>query len=616
MAKEASKQRPTGYEKYINYKWFGLACFLFAVIVLLPIPDSMLDVGVEYSMGRTYSVDMITGELFGTSATEAEQWQILLARIVTENMTMGAISKDRALLRTLKWCEEKNIPVTEKHLIAVKDYLQQMTDEQYHTLATKARELMYDELSYEQLKDNEKQQATTQAHHLKVCIALAVFVVTLFLTEGLPLPGVAFCIGLILLFSGVLPKDLLPMAYWSDPCWFIMGSLMFAVAFVKTGVDKRICLAIFGRFARANPRWITLSLILVIAPAAAFISDHALAAIFLPIGILLYQRSLTKEIPIDPQLAKMLMITICMACNIGGFGAPSGGARNVVMMAYMEDMFGISIGYGQWITYCLPFVFIMMPITWLMINWRFKPAIKDLSPAMSGLKEEIKSMGPWSKSQITVLVIFLVVLFGWITDKTLVKAVLGFSVGIGGIAVGGAVAYLIAGVVNWKDYQTKVDWGVVWLYAGAIAFGRSLFSTGAAYWLARTIVDFLAQFGFGTGLWLCLTGNVITAFMTNLMADGPAAAAVGPITLNMAAIAAPASVLIPFTGLATAGAASMAYLLIIGTPPNAIVYASGYLEAKDYLKVGIPLFIIANLVLMFIVGVYWVSRGFAGYTMW
>ena len=130
------------------------------------------------------------------------------------------------------------------------------------------------------------------------------------------------------------------------------------------------------------------------------------------------------------------------------------------------------------------------------------------------------------------------------------------------------------------------------------------------------IIDGLAHVGFGAGLLLCLAGNVITAFMTNLMADGPAAAAVGPITLNMAAISAPASALIPFVGMATAGASSMAYLLIIGTPPNAIVYASGYLEAKDYLKVGIPLFIIANVLLLLLVGVFWVWMKFPGYPMW
>lgn len=426
MADEVVKQKPSGYEKYINVKWFALACLLFIIIVLLPIPTSMLDVGVEYSMGRTYSVDMIARKLFGSSAGAAEQWQVLLSRIITENMIMGVFSKERVLEIDLKWCEEKEIPATEQPLNMAKDYLEWMSEEKYTELSAEARKLMYDELSYTQLEGNEQKQAHEQASHIKVCVALMVFVIILFLTEGLPLPGVAFCIGLILLFSGVLPKDLLPMIYWSDPCWFIMGSLMFAVAFNKTGLDKRICLAMFGKLPRANLKWITLMMILVIAPAASFISDHALAAIFLPIGILLYQRSLNDKIIQDPQLAKMLMITICMACNIGGFGAPSGGARNVVMIAYMEDMFGISMGYGRWITYCFPFVLIMMPLTWVVINWRFKPKIYDLSPAISCLKEDIKKMGPWNKKQILTLVIFLVMVFCWITDKTLLKALLGF----------------------------------------------------------------------------------------------------------------------------------------------------------------------------------------------
>ena len=101
---------------------------------------------------------------------------------------------------------------------------------------------------------------------------------------------------------------------------------------------------IFRKLAKPSVKWITLIFFIIIAPLAAFISDHALAAMFLPIGILLYQNSLTKEIPEDPELAKMLMIAIAMACNIGGPGAPSGGARNVIMMTYLNDMFGLDIG--------------------------------------------------------------------------------------------------------------------------------------------------------------------------------------------------------------------------------------------------------------------------------
>ncbi len=170
------------------------------------------------------------------------------------------------------------------------------------------------------------------------------------------------------------------MLYWDDAVWFIMGSLMFAAAFVKTGVDKRVCLMMFKKLAVPNAKWITLIFFIIIAPLAAFISDHALAAMFLPIGMLIYQNSLTKDIPDDPELGKMLMITIAMACNIGGPGAPSGGARNVIMMTYLNDMFGLDIGYFQWVTYCFPFLLIMIPVTWFLVNWRFKPQITFSGP--------------------------------------------------------------------------------------------------------------------------------------------------------------------------------------------------------------------------------------------
>jgi di/tricarboxylate transporter len=188
----------------------------------------------------------------------------------------------------------------------------------------------------------------------------------------------------------------------------------------------------------------------------------------------------------------------------------------------------------------------------------------------------------------------------------------GIRLGIGVLAVAGAVAYLLTGVVNWRDYQEKVDWGVVWLYAGAIIFGRMLDQSGAAYWLARSIVEGLASIGLKTGVVLLGAGGIVTAAITNLMADGPAAAAVGPITLNIAAVKGSGTTLVPFMGLVTACASSFAYLLIIGTPPNAIVYASGYLAAKDFLRVGVICIIAAFALMLLLSMLYWPLLGFAG----
>lgn len=227
-------------------------------------------------------------------------------------------------------------------------------------------------------------------------------------------------------------------------------------------------------------------------------------------------------------------------------------------------------------------------------------------------EEVIKTSVKWTKEQKISLVIFLVTLFTWITEKNLVLKLTGIRFGIGVLAVMGAVAYILAGVVNWRDYQKNVDWGVVWLYAGAIIFGNVLVETGGAYWIARSILEALAPLGMSVGLGLLLTGNMITGLITQLMADGPACAAVGPVTLAMAGIAHPGTSMIPFAAMSTAIASSLAYCLVIGTPPNAIVYASGYLESKDFLRVGIILWITNMAVLMLLCSTYWKWMGWSG----
>ncbi|MBT3807271.1 MAG: DASS family sodium-coupled anion symporter [Desulfobacula sp.] len=606
------EKQATGYDKYINWKIFIIPVVLLFAVLLMPTPYGMKDVGTEFKVGPKAVVNHITRELFGTNSSDAEQWQLLTAKMMEQNMRLGALQKDRFLKRDISWCKKYKMGTNQQNFNKAHEYIKtNVAENNFLVVMENALNVRKQRLKYEDLTGKDKKAADKGAWQIKVAIAMGLFVVVCFLTECIPLPAVAFCIGLILVFTGVISRNEVAMLYWSDACWFIMGSLMFAAAFVKTGVDKRVCLMIFKKLAVPNTKWITLIFFLIIAPLAAFISDHALAAMFLPIGMLLYQNSLTNEIPEDKELAKLLMISIAMACNIGGPGAPSGGARNVIMMTYLTDMFGVDIGYFQWVTYCFPFVIVMIPITWFITNLRFRPKIVSLAPAMDQLKMEIDKMGGWNRKQIWALIIFVIMVFGWFTEKAFFNmGIYPIRLGIGVIAVAGAIAYILTGVVNWRDYQERVDWGVVWLYAGAIIFGRTLDSTGAAYWLARSVIDFLAQFGMDAGLPLMIVSNGLTSILTNLMADGPAAASVGPIALNMAGMVHPGTIYLPFMTMATAIASSFAYCLIIGTPPNAIVYASGYLEPKDYLRVGIPIFFVATVVLLFMTGIYWTFRGF------
>lgn len=480
------KTKPTGYDKYVDWKLFFIPVTLFIAILLVPTVSGMKDVGAEYSVGPKHVIEQITQKLFNTTSSNAEQWQLLAAQVMERNMQMGAMSKARFLKRDLKWCRKYHIAADAINLEKAQKHIEvNVDDAQFVQLMKTSLDLRKNKLNFETLTGSDKKAAEKGAWHIKVAIAMVVFVVFCFLTECMPLPGVAFCIGLILVFSGVVGRKEVAMLYWDDAVWFIMGSLMFAAAFVKTGVDKRVCLAIFKRLAVPNVRRISLIFFIIIAPLASFISDHALAAMFLPIGILLYQNSLTAEIPEDAELAKMLMITIAMACNIGGFGAPSGGARNVIMMTYLNDMFGFDIGYFQWVSYAMPFVFCMIPVTWLVICWRFKPRIYSLAPAMDQLKYEIDKMGGWSRQQIIAIIIFLVMVFGWFTEKVFYDmGILPIRIGIGVISIAGAVAYLLAGVVNWRDYHQKKDYLraglIMWVVANVFLL---LLTMG--YWVAR-----------------------------------------------------------------------------------------------------------------------------------
>ena len=613
MTQTKSQKKATGYDRYIDWKMFAIPLVLFILILVLPTPDSMMRVGAEYSLGPKYVHQLLSKELFSADYSELVQWQLQTIGMMEASINKAAFGYQNFLKRDQKWAKKAGVEVSAANLAKIREVAKNLGKEKFEGLLGKAHKLKREGIKLADLSDSDRAKVEKSGFQVKVAVAMVVFVVGCFLTEAIPLPMVAFCIGIIGVLAGIFTRKTVAPTFWSDATWFIMGSLMFAVAFVKTGVDRRIAMMMFGRLKKPSVKWITFIIILIIAPLTMFMSDHALAAMFLPIGILLYTTATSAAGNDDPELGKMLMITIAMACNLGGSLAPSGAARNIIMMSYTEDMFGINIGFGQWMIYCVPFLLAVVPITWFVINWRFKPKTVDLGPAIRVVKDEInREGGGWSKQQIVSVIIFLVMLFCWITEKNLIYSLTGIRFGIGVIAVMGAIAYILAGVVNWRDYQTGVDWGVVWLYAGAIAFGRILTSTGGAFWIAQSIVDITVPLGLGSGLGLLLSGNVITGLLTQLMADGPACAAVGPVTLAMAGLVHPGSSIIPFTAMSTAMASSLAYCLIIGTPPNAIVYASGMLEQKDYIRAGLILFFTNLTVLMLMAAFYWTALGWPG----
>jgi sodium-dependent dicarboxylate transporter 2/3/5 len=202
--------------------------------------------------------------------------------------------------------------------------------------------------------------------------------------------------------------------------------------------------------------------------------------------------------------------------------------------------------------------------------------------------------GPLGMPGWSAILLFILTIFGWIAFSE--------QLGLGIVAIAGAVAFLVAGLVRWEDINSGVNWGVVLLYAAAISLGVEMKETGAAEWVAQTFIGALAPFGAGHGVGLYAAVAVLTTFVTNTMTAGAAVAVLGPIVLKTATVAGDDPLTI---GFITAIASAFAYITAAAHPAFTIIYASGYLKASDFFKSGIRMTFVSLLLILGAATFYW-----------
>ncbi len=437
------------------------------------------------------------------------------------------------------------------------------------------------------------------AYNIKITMALLGMCVVFFATEAVPLPAVALAIGLVQLLFGLTPPLRIVASYAHDAVWFIAGSLALGATLIKFGLDKRIGIIVI-KLAGTKINRIVFGLLLGTSIPAAFIGEHAVAGMYLPIAVALY--TLTDKKVSCPNLGKLLAITIAFGCMVGGPMSPTGGARNAIMIGFLSD-FGIDVSFMQWVGMGVVYTLVMVGALAVILPLLFKPEVNDLSDAISVLKTDLEKHGKMTREQWIVAAIMGLVIFMWITDKSLIRSLFGFSLGLGGIAIAGTVIYMLMGFTTWKDYEEGVSWGVVILYAGAISLGSLFKATGAATWLADTIMTVVAPLGITSGVPLVILVIVVGAALTNLMSAGATVAVIGPVMLGMAESSGTNPLVI---GLALAISTSAAFWLVIGTPASSIVYSSGLLTAKDFIRGGSVVWPVALIVLIGMVVLYWI----------
>lgn len=358
-----------------------------------------------------------------------------------------------------------------------------------------------------------------------------------------------------------------------------LGGFALAAAAVKFGLDRgltRVLLAPFGK----RPAMVCLGLMICTATLSAFMSNTATTAMMMTVVLPI----VASIAPGDP-FRKCVALAIPVAANIGGIATPIGTPPNAVALAALKEN-GINISFSSWMVMAVPFTILLLVFAWWMLLVLFKPQTKEL---------EIKLDGKFDKSPkaIAAYVIFAATVLLWVTEK--LHGISTTMIAFLPIAILPAL-----GVLDKKDIR-GFSWEVLWLVGGGISLGLSLKSTGLAVWLIG-----LVSWNTLGALGVIVVFGIVGYLVANLISHTVAATMIMPLAITVgAALAASGDFNLVASIVSITAIISIAMVLPISTPPNAIAMATGIIETKDMAKVGIVVGLVGLLMAIVFGLVYW-----------
>ena len=381
------------------------------------------------------------------------------------------------------------------------------------------------------------------------------------------------------------------MACFADPIIMLfIGGFIIAIAATKTGLDVKLAKVMLKPFGTQS-KYVLLGFITVTACFSMFLSNTATAAMMLT-----FLAPVLKALPADGKGKIGLALAIPVAANIGGMGTPIGTPPNAIALKYLNDPEGMNmnIGFGEWMAFMIPFTLLMVFISWVVLLKLFPFKQKTIE-----LKIEGEAKKDWRS--ITVYIVFALTVLLWVFDKYT-------GVNSNVVAMLPVGVFCIIGVITRRDLE-EISWGVLWMVAGGFALGVALNQTGLAEHLISAI-----PFETWPAVVVIIGSGLICYAMANFISHTATANLLVPILA--VAGSSMAGALAPLGGVSAlligvAIASSVGMILPISTPPNAMAHATGLIEQKDMVKVGIIIGII-SLVLGYTMLIVLGSNGLIG----
>lgn len=430
--------------------------------------------------------------------------------------------------------------------------------------------------------------------------AMAALMAVWWMTEAIPVAATALLpIALfpLLRVSGVTEAA----APYGNPLIFLfLGGFVIARAVERWNLHRRIALAVLSAVGTRPDRLIG-GFMLATAGLSMWVSNTATSVMMLPIGLsvigLLHaDEGQTKPGTGEDRFALALLLGIAYSASIGGLATLIGTPPNALLAGFMEQTYGVTVGFFQWMLVGVPVSAVMLGTAWLLLTRiLFRHAVPGIEGAEALISGEIGKLGPMGREEKRVVAVFSCVALLWVFRPLLAH---WLPLTDPGIAILGALAMFLVpadlrrGVflLDW-DHAKRLPWGILLLFGGGLSLARAIDDSGLAAWIG----ELLTACAGWPAVAIVLLIAAIVVFLTELTSNTATAAVFLPVVASLGICIGHNPLLF---AVPAALAASCAFMMPVATPPNAIVFGSGMVTVPQMARAGILLNLAAILVIL------------------
>lgn len=434
-------------------------------------------------------------------------------------------------------------------------------------------------------------------------IALAAWMVCWWITEAVSISVTALLPLVVFPLFDIMSMNEVGANYGSSIVFLFFGGFVLALALEKVNLHKRIALTIINKTG-TTPNRVILGFMIATAFMSMWISNTASTVVMLPIALSVIQLLVqsdgvfTKK---ERHFSLSVMLGIAFSANAGGIATVIGTPPNSVLIGLLENEYNMEISFLKWMIIGLPFSVTMIGIIYFVLTrWMFPNKGIEFASSNALIAKKLSDLGPTSPQEKHVLRIFTITVFLWVF-RTLINS---FSPSLGlsdtMISVGCAIALFSIPhqfkkgvfILKWED-TSRLAWGILILFGGGLALAKGMSTTG----IVALITDGIANANLNVLFTVSLL-ILLMLFMTELMSNVALVAVLAPV---VAGIAIGLEIPLLYLLIPVTMASSCAFMLPMATPPNAIVFASGYVKVAQMARVGIfiNLIAVALLILMY-----------------